>query len=131
LEDTAFDPRSHPPERELHGAGQHVHVGGRVVRLPSFYTLAPLGLTCPHCGYDGGQTFRDGDPGYFWGFQAQELLNVYHHIAGAAKHRFGGISLLADLDSFEIDTMEDAHATNIRCGNCFDTFPSPHPLRFV
>jgi hypothetical protein len=99
--------------------------------LPSFYTLAPLGLTCPHCGYDGEMEFKGEAPCYFWGFRAQELLNVYHRIAGAAKHRFASTSLLADLDSFEIDTMEDAETTNIQCGNCFDTFPSRHPLRFV
>jgi hypothetical protein len=131
LEDSAFDLRPHPPGGEQQDARQHVHVSGRVARLPSFYTLAPLGLTCPHCGYGGEMTFNGEAPCYFWGFRAQELLNVYHRIAGAAKHQFGGTSLLADLDSFEIDTMEDAHTTNVQCGNCFDTFPSLHPLRFV
>lgn len=131
LEDSAFDPRSHPPEGEQQDVRQHVHVSSRVARLPSFYTLAPVGLTCPHCGYDGEMEFKGEAPCYFWGFRVQELLNVYHRIAGAATHRFGGTSFLADLDSFEIDTMEDAHTTNIQCGNCFDTFPSRHPLRFV
>jgi hypothetical protein len=131
LEDSAFHPRSHPPEGEQQGVRQHVHVSSRVARLPSFYTFAPLGLTYPHCGYDGEMEFKGEAPCYFWGFRAQELLNVYHRIAGAATHRFGGTSFLADLDSFEIDTMEDAHTTNIQCGNCFDTFPSRHPLRFV
>jgi hypothetical protein len=131
LEDSEFDPRSCPPGSEQPGARQHVHVSGRVAFLPSFYTLAPLGLTCPHCGYDGEMEFKGEAPCYFWGFRAQELLHVYHRIAGAAKYRFGGTSLLADLDSFEIDTMEEADTTNVQCGNCFDTFPSRHPLRFV
>lgn len=111
--------------------GDRIQLADRVARVPSFFKVVLASIVCPHCGYSGVTADSSQGATHLACFRAQELLNVYHDVVGAAEHRSGGLCLLIDRFTFDIDTMEEARETNLVCGRCSGTFPAPHPLRFI
>jgi len=118
------------PYREGCNCARYVRLTHRIARLPPMMMRAPLGITCPHCGYRGETAVEDQSyrAHFFPGFRVQQLLYVYHDIVTAAVDRGGTLFHFFDSGSMEIPENETIEATNIECGNCDQTFPWSGPI---